>query len=95
MVTSVLASHPLDKFSRVETKMDRSCTCHFNAMRVDSFLLLIIIPRLAKQRKIYRQPPCNIEDQRRKILAHETEITKVLRRKLYSKFLDNSSDDAL
>jgi hypothetical protein len=64
-------------------------------MRVGLFLLLIIIPRFAKQGKIHRQPPCNLGDQLCKILAHKTEIMKVLHHKLYSKFLENGSDDAV
>jgi hypothetical protein len=95
MITCVLATHPSYKFSRVETKMDHGCTCHFDAMRVDLFLLLIIVPRLAKQREIHHQPPCNLGDQLCKILAHKTEIMKILHRKLYSKLLENGSNDAV
>jgi hypothetical protein len=64
-------------------------------MRVNSILLLIIIPGFAKLEKIHRQPPCNLRDQLCKILAHKTEIMKVLHRKLYSKFLENGSNDAV
>jgi hypothetical protein len=63
MITGILATYPSYKLSRIETKMDHGCTCYFNAMRVDSFLLLIIIPRFAKQGKIHHQPPCNLGDQ--------------------------------
>ncbi len=62
MMTGVFASQPSDKFSGVETKVDHGSTCHFNAMRVDSLLLCVIIPGLAKQREIYFQPSYDLGD---------------------------------
>ncbi len=94
MITCILASHPSDKLPGSRPKWTIAALA-ISALRVNSLLLLIIIPRLAKRRKIHLQPPCNLGDQRRKILAQETQITNVLRRKLYSKFLDNCCDDAV
>ncbi len=95
MITGVLATHPLYKFSRVDAEMDHGCTCHFDTMRVDSFLFLIIVPGLTKQRENHSQPPCDLGDHQCKIFAHETEVMKVLCHKIYLEFLEDGSNDAV
>jgi hypothetical protein len=82
MMTSVFASKP-SEFSGVETKVDNGCTCHFDVVQVNSLLLLVIIPGLAKQREIYFQPSYDFGDHLCKGLAYKTEVMKVL----HSKFL--------
>ena len=41
MMTGVLPRQPAYKFSRVQTKVDHSCTSHFNTMGVNTLLTLI------------------------------------------------------
>jgi hypothetical protein len=78
VITRVFAPQSSDEFSRVETKVDHGCTCHFNTMRVNAFLFLIVISGLAKQREIYFQPPYYLKDHRCKCFAHEAEVMKIL-----------------